>query len=88
MIKLMKTILSKIWWLGRGTATMMGVVVMLALTVGLDSTALAGTGVGARFDLGKINKVNAVSAKLVSVNRDLRNQQRNALDPTHFTEIS
>jgi hypothetical protein len=62
MIKLMKTILSKIWWLGRGTATMMGVVVMLALTVGLASTALAGTGVGARFDLGKFNKVNAVSA--------------------------
>jgi hypothetical protein len=64
MMKLTKTILARIWWLGRGTATMMGVAIMLALTVGLASAALAGTGVGARFDLGKTNTVNAVS-KLV-----------------------
>jgi hypothetical protein len=42
----------------------MGVAVMLAFTVGLASTALAGTGIGARFDLGKTNTVNAIS-KLV-----------------------
>jgi hypothetical protein len=65
MMKITKTILARIWWLGRGTATMMGVAVMLALAVGLTSTALAGTGIGARFDLGKTNTVNAVS-KLVS----------------------
>jgi len=67
MIKLMKTILSKIWWLGRGTATMMGVVVMLALTVGLASTALAGTGIGAPFHLGKTNTVNAITRLVGSV---------------------
>jgi hypothetical protein len=61
MMKITKTILARIWWLGRGTATMMGVAIMLAFTVGLASTALAGTGVGARFDLGKTNTVNAVS---------------------------
>jgi hypothetical protein len=43
---------------------MMGVAIMLAFTVGLASTALAGTGIGARFDLGKTNTVNAIS-KLV-----------------------
>jgi hypothetical protein len=64
MMKITKTILARIWWLGRGTATMMGVAAMLAFTVGLASTALAGTGIGARFDLGKTNTVNAVS-KLV-----------------------
>ena len=64
MMKITKTILARIWWLGRGTATMMGVAVMLAFTVGLASTALAGTGIGARFDLGKTNTVSAVS-KLV-----------------------
>lgn len=61
MTKLTKTILARIWWLGRGTATLMGVAVMLALTVGLTSTALAGTGIGARFDLGKTNVVNAAT---------------------------
>ena len=61
MIKMAKTLLARIWWLGRGTATVMGVAVLLALTIGLASTALAGTGVGARFDLGQPNVVDAVS---------------------------
>lgn len=56
-----KRILSGVWRLGRGTAAITGLVVMLALTVGLASTALAGTGIGARFDLGKVNVVNAFS---------------------------
>jgi hypothetical protein len=60
----MKAILGGVWRLGRGTATVMGLAVLLALTVGVASTALAGTGVGARFDLGTTNTVNAVS-KLV-----------------------
>lgn len=60
----MKVILGGVWRLGRGTATVMGLAMLLALTVGAASTAVAGTGVGARFDLGKTNTVNAVS-KLV-----------------------
>ncbi len=67
MIKLVMTILSKMWWLGRGTATIMGLAMLLALTVGLASTALAGTGVGARFDLGKTNVVNQASKLVGSV---------------------
>ncbi|HEX5848363.1 MAG TPA: hypothetical protein VFY59_04145 [Rubrobacter sp.] len=59
--RMMKAVLDGAWRLGRGTATVMGLAVLLALTVGLASTALAGTGIGARFDLGKINTVNAVS---------------------------
>ena len=46
---------------------MMGVVMMLALTVALASTALAGTGIGAPFDLGKTNTVNAVTRLVGSV---------------------
>lgn len=64
-MKLAKTILRRTIWLGRGTATVMGLAVLLALTVGLASTALAGTGVGARFDLGKINTVNKAMTQLV-----------------------
>ena len=67
MMKITKTVLARIWWLGRGTATVMGVAVMLALSVGLASTALAGTGIGAPFNLGKINTVNAVSSLVGSV---------------------
>jgi hypothetical protein len=40
---------------------------MLAFTVGLTSTALAGTDVGARFDLGKTNAVNQVSKLIGTV---------------------
>jgi len=63
----MKTVISRIWWLGRGTATVMGLAILLALTVGLASTALAGTGIGARFDLGKTNTVNTLSSLAGSV---------------------
>lgn len=53
-----KTILSVIWQLGLGTAKLMGLAMLLALTVGLASTALAGTGIGARLDLGELNAVD------------------------------
>ena len=85
-MKLTKTIISRIWWLGRGTATMMGVAVLIALTVGLTSTALAGTGVGARFHLGKINTADAVSTLVgnvsgptLSVENDASNRAATAL---------
>lgn len=67
MKKLTKTILKRTIWVGRGTAAVMGLAVLLALTVGLASTALAGTGVGARLDLGKVNTVNAISSLVGSV---------------------
>jgi hypothetical protein len=67
MMKVAKAMFAKIWWLGRGTATVMGVAMLLALTVGLASTALAGTGVGARLDLGKTNTVSAVTSLVGSV---------------------
>jgi hypothetical protein len=41
MIEMTQRVLSTIWWLGKGTATMVGVTIMLALTVELVSTALA-----------------------------------------------
>lgn len=61
---MMKTTARKVMWVGRATVFLVGLAVIVALTVGLASTALAGTGIGARFDLGKTNTVNAVS-KLV-----------------------
>lgn len=64
---MMKLIVGGVWRLGRGTATVMGLAVILALAVGATSTALAGTGVGARFDLGKTNAVNQISKLVGSV---------------------
>ena len=58
-------IVGKVKWVGRATVFLVGLAVILALTLGLASTALAGTGIGAPFNLGKTNTVNAVS-KLVS----------------------
>jgi len=62
-----KTILKKVMFVGRATTFMVGLAVILALTVGLASTALAGTGVGARFELGKVNTVNAITKLVGSV---------------------
>ncbi len=50
----------------RGTALALGATVMLALILGVATTAMAGSGVGATFNLGKVNSVNAVS-KLAGV---------------------
>ena len=47
--------------IARGTALTLGAAMMLALVLGVSTTALAGTGVGARFQLGKINTVNAIT---------------------------
>jgi hypothetical protein len=54
----------KVAWMARATTTVVGLAIMLALVFGVATTALAGTGVGARFDLGKTNTVNQIS-KLV-----------------------
>ena len=58
---------SKVMWVGRATVFLVGLAVILALTVGVVSTALAGTGVGSAFNLGKTNTVNAISKLVGSV---------------------
>jgi hypothetical protein len=65
--KTMGAALATTMWAGKATTFMVGLAVVLALTVGLASTALAGTGVGARFDLGKTNTVNAITKLVGSV---------------------
>ena len=48
-----RKIYKKVMFVGRATTFTVGLAVILALTVGLATTALAGTGVGARFQLGQ-----------------------------------
>jgi hypothetical protein len=64
---MLKAIFSKVMWLGKATTFLIGLAVMLALVFGVATMALAGTGVGARFDLGKTNTVNAISRLVGSV---------------------
>jgi hypothetical protein len=58
---MMRTVASKVMWVGRATVFLVGLVVVLAVVLGLASAALAGTGVGAAFNLGKTNTVNRLS---------------------------
>jgi hypothetical protein len=53
--------------IARGTALTVGVAVMVALVLGVATTALAGTGVGAGFQLGKTNTVDAITRLVGSV---------------------
>jgi hypothetical protein len=48
---MVRTVFSRAWRVGRATALALGVAVVLALVMGVTSAALAGTGVGAVFNL-------------------------------------
>ena len=61
------SVVKKVMLVGRATVFLVGLAVILALSVGLASTALAGTGVGATFNLGQTNTVNAISKLVGSV---------------------
>ena len=58
---MLRTTVSKVMWVGRATVFIVGLAVLFAAVLGLASAALAGTGVGATFNLGKINTVNRLS---------------------------
>jgi hypothetical protein len=59
--QMIRTVASKVMWVGRATVFLVGLAVILALVLGVAVSALAGTGVGATFNLGKTNTVNALS---------------------------
>jgi hypothetical protein len=79
--KMAKGIYKKVTAVGRATTFAVGLAVMLALTVGLASTALAGTGVGARFQLGQTNTVNAITKLVGSVAGPSLQVDNNSADP-------
>ena len=58
---MLRSAASKVMWVGRATVFLVGLAVILAVVLGLATAALAGTGVGATFNLGKINTVNRLS---------------------------
>jgi hypothetical protein len=56
-----RSAVSKVMWVGRATVFLVGLAVILALLFGAATMALAGTGVGDTFNLGRLNTVNQIS---------------------------
>lgn len=76
---MVRSVLGKVMWVGRATVFLVGLAVTLALVVGLATAALAGKGVGATFNLGKLNTVNRISQLVGSTdNAMLRVDNNNA----------
>ena len=59
---MIKQLSKKVVQIGRGMVLCVGLAVVLAITLGATTTALAGTGVGDAFNLGKLNTVNRISS--------------------------
>ena len=64
-------IVSAVIWVGKATVFLVGLAVLLALALSVGSVALAGTGVGANFNLGKKNTVNRLSQLVGSADNAL-----------------
>lgn len=65
-----KKVIARILWLGRGTATAMGVAVMLAVVLGVATTAL-GAVPGDPFKLGRTNTIDQMSTLIGSTSGTL-----------------
>jgi hypothetical protein len=76
---MLRSAVSKVMWVGRATVFLVGLAVVLAMVLGVATAALAGTGVGATFNLGKLNTVNQLSRLVGSTdNAMLRVDNNNA----------
>ena len=80
MMKTTKKVLSRILWLGRGTATTMGVAVMLAVALGVGTTALAAVP-GDPFKLGRTNTIDHMSVLVGSASGALLKVDNNGSGP-------
>lgn len=77
---MVRSALSKVMWVGRATVFVMGLAVVLAVVLGVASVALAGTGVGATFNLGNLNTVNKISRLVGSTDNAMLRVDNNSAD--------
>lgn len=68
MMKTTKKVLSGTLWMARGTATTVGLAVMLAVVLGIGTTALAAAP-GDPFKLGKTNTIDKITTLVGNVNK-------------------
>ncbi|MGH3148927.1 MAG: hypothetical protein ACRDTR_24365 [Rubrobacter sp.] len=76
----MKRILRRTAWLGRGTATMMGLALMLAVVLGVATTALAAVP-GDPFKLGNINAIDRLTTLAGSTNNPMLRVDNDSTGP-------
>lgn len=77
---MMKTILSKTLEMARGTATMMGLAMMLAVVPGVGTTAFAAA-TGDPFKLGRLNGIDVISTLVGSADGALLRVNNNGSGP-------
>src|SRR5918998_1470815 len=82
----MKNTFARIWWLGRGTATAMGLAVLITVVFGVGTAALAAVP-GDPFKLGRINTIGKVTGfagsaddALLRIDNDSKGEGATALD--------
>ena len=76
----------KVMWVGRATVFLVGLAVIVALILGLTTAALAGTGVGDTFNLGRLNTVNQISRLVGSTDAPMLRVDNNSAG-THATAL-
>ena len=74
----MRAVTRTVLLIGRVTVFSVGLLVTLGLVLGLASAALAGTGVGATFNLGRINAVDRISQLVGSTNKAMLRVDNNS----------
>jgi hypothetical protein len=84
---MLSSVVSKVMWVGRATVFLIGLAVILALVLSVTSSALAGTGVGATFNLGKQNTVNRLSQLVGSTDNALLRIDNNNNAGTNATAL-
>jgi hypothetical protein len=84
---MLRSMVDKAMWVGRATVFLVGLAVILALVLSVTSAALAGTGVGATFNLGKKNTVNRLSQLVGSTDNALLRIDNNNNAGTNATAL-
>jgi hypothetical protein len=84
---MLRSMVVKAMWVGRATVFLVGLAVILALVLSVTSAALAGTGVGATFNLGKKNTVNRLSQLVGSTDNALLRIDNNNNAGTNATAL-
>ena len=78
---------SKVMWVGRATVFLVGLAVVLGLLFGVAATALAGTGVGATFNLGQANTVDKISSLIGSATSAMLKIDNNGAGPALALQV-
>ena len=84
---LLRSVVRKILWVGRTASTVFGLALVLALLFGVATMALAGTGVGDTFNLGKQNTVNKISSLIGSASSAMLKIDNNGSGPALALQV-